>query len=342
MKKVLVTGISGFVGQHCAAELLKKGYAVKGSVRNLAKKDKVIKGISKVVDPKDNLEFCELNLSDDAGWDEAMEGCEYVLHVASPFVNKQPKNEDELIKPAVEGTLRAMHAAKKAHVKRVVLTSSLVAMLGDATGTVALTPDSWTNVEAEGVTAYLKSKTLAEKSAWSFIRHQEGAHKLELVVVNPGPIYGPTLSGNLKGESMSMFKQLITGKMPLLPKFAINMSDVRDVAEIHVLALENEAANGKRFLVCTPKAHSLQELARILEFGGYTKVSTRLAPNCLLRFMAKFSSDTKGLLPYIGHTFNGDISETMTTFDWKPITLKRTVMDTAKSVENAMRKRVSL
>ena len=334
MKRVLVTGISGYVGQHCAAELLKSGYSVRGSVRSLSKSDDVTEGIKKVIDPKGNLEYCELNLMKDEGWEKAMDGCDYVLHVASPFVNSEPKDENELIKPAVEGTLRALKAAKKAGVKRVVLTSSMVAMLGDANGSINLNQDSWTNVNAKHVTAYLKSKTLAEKSAWEFINNQQGDDKLELVVVNPGPVYGPTLSGNLSGESMSMYKDLITGKMPMLPQASINMSDVRDIAEIHVQALENEKANGKRFIVSTEKAHSFQEMAQILKSNGYDKVSTRVAPNFLLKFMSNFSNDLKGMRPYIGNTFTADVSETMSTFNWKPIPLEKTVLDTAKSVKS--------
>jgi len=337
-EKVLVTGVSGYIGQHCAAELLKNGYQVKGSVRNLSKIDKVTSGIKKVIDPKDNLEFCELNLLDDKGWYEAMQGCDYVLHVASPYIASEPKDENELIKPAVEGTQRALTSAKKAGIKRVVLTSSMVAMLGDANDSISINQDSWTNVKAKRVSAYSKSKTLAEKSAWNFINSQEGNHKMELVVVNPGPVYGPTLSGNLSGESMSMYKDLITGKMPMLPKAAINMSDVRDIAKIHVQALENKEANGKRFIVSTEKAYSFQEMAQVLKSNGYDKVSTKVAPTFLLKFMAKFNSDLKGMLPFIGNTFNGDISETMKVFKWEPIAFKKTVLDTAKSVEEAMQK----
>jgi dihydroflavonol-4-reductase len=335
MKKVLVTGISGYIGQHCAAELLKKGYAVRGSVRSLSKTDAVTNGIKTVVDPKGNLEYCELNLLKDEGWDKAMEGCDYVLHVASPYVSSEPKDENDLIKPAVEGTQRALKAAKKAGIKRVVLTSSVASMLGDINGS-DINQDSWTNVNAKNATAYLKSKTLAEKSAWDFINAQEGENKLELVVVNPGPVYGPTLSGNLSGESMNMFKNMITGKMPMLPKAAVNMSDVRDVAAIHVQALENEKANGKRFIVTTEKAHAFQEMAQILKSNGYDKVSTKLAPNFLLKFMSNFSSELKGMRPFIGNTFNGDVSETMKTFNWKPIPLEKTVLDTAESVKSFM------
>lgn len=338
MKKVLVTGISGYVGQHCAAELLKSGYSVKGSVRSFSKADEVTKGIQRVVDPTGNLEYCELDLLKDDGWDQAMEGCDYVLHVASPFVSSQPKDENDLIKPAVEGTQRALRSAKRAGVKRVVLTSSMVAMMGDAKGTVEINQKSWTNVKAKGVSAYLKSKTLAEQSAWDFIKNQKGDELLELVTIHPGPIYGPTLSGNLNGESMGMYKELIKGKMPMLPQFAMNLSDVRDVAAIHVAALENDKANGHRFIVATEKAHKVAEMAEILKENGYSKVSTRLAPNFLLRFMARFDNNLKGMLPFIGNTFNGDIGETLKTFNWKPTPLEKTVLDTAKSVEEAMNK----
>jgi dihydroflavonol-4-reductase len=338
MKKVLVTGISGFVGQHCAAELLKKGYAVRGSVRSLSKTDEVVNGIKKEIDPKGNLDFCELDLMKDAGWDKAMEGCDYVLHVASPFVVKVPKDENELIKPAVDGTLRALKAAKKAGVKRVVLTSSTVAMHGGQAGLIKINQDSWTNLNAKNVTAYFKSKTLAEKSAWEFIKNQTGEKKLELVVVNPGPIYGPTLTGNLATEAMDFFNKLITGQVPMLPHAYSVMSDVRDVAAIHVQALENEKANGNRFIVTTEKPHAIQEIAQILKSNGYDKVSTKLAPTFLLKFIAKFNDEMKGMLPFVGNTIEADVSSTMKTFSWKPMPFEKTVLDTAKSVKQAIKK----
>jgi len=266
-----------------------------------------------------------------------MEGCDFVLHVASPFVVKVPKDENELIKPAVEGTLRALKAAKKAGVKRLVLTSSTVAMHGGQSGLIKINQDSWTNLNEKSVTAYVKSKTLAEKSAWEFIKNQTGDSKLELVVVNPGPIYGPTLTGNLAAEAMDFFKKLITGQVPMLPNAYSVMSDVRDVAAIHVAALENENANGKRFIVTTEKPHAIQEIAKILKSNGYDKVSTRLAPTFLLKFMAKFNDEMKGMLPFIGNTIEADVSSTMKTFNWKPIPFEKTVLDTAKSVEKEIK-----
>ena len=333
-KKVLLTGISGYIANHCAVELLKNGYSVRGSLRSFSKKEKVIDAISREIGPKDNLEFCELDLLNDKGWDKAMEGCEFVLHVASPFEMIEPKDENEYIRPAVDGTLRALKAAKKSGVKRVVLTSSMVSMLGDADKSINIDYNSWTNVKAKNISAYAKSKTLAEKSAWDFIKKQNKENPMQLSVVNPGPVFGPTISGDLGGASMGMFKNMIVGKMPMVPKSSINMSDVRDVAKIHVLALENKNANGKRFIVTTEKPYSFQELAQILKSNGYDKVSTKLAPNFLLKFISNFDREAKSMRAFIGKTYNGDVSSTIETFDWRPISLEKTLLDTAKSIED--------
>jgi dihydroflavonol-4-reductase len=333
MKKVLVTGVSGFVGQHCAAELLLQGYAVRGSLRSLSRSTEVSNGISKVVDPKGNLEFCELDLMNDKGWEEAMEGCDFVLHIASPFVVKNPKNENDLIKPAVDGTIRALTYAKKAGVKRVVLTSSTASMHGGLQGRIKINTSSWTDVNSARVSAYFKSKTLAEKSAWEFIRNQEEDNKLELVVINPGPIYGPTLTGNLATEAMDFIKKLITGKVPMVPDAVSVMSDVRDIAKIHVAALENKQAVGRRFIVTTEETHSILEIAKILKSKGYNKVNPLVAPTFLLKFMANFDAEAKGMLPFIGNAIEADISETKTVFNWSPMPFEITILDAARSID---------
>ena len=336
MKKVLVTGISGYVGLHAAAELLKKGYSVRGSVRNLSKTAQLTKAIQNEVELNGNLEYCELNLLNNDGWKEAMQGCDYVLHIASPYVTTEPKDENELIKPAIEGTQRALRFAKKAGVKRVVLTSSLVAMFGDANKSINITEDTWTNTNAKNMTAYVKSKTLAEKSAWDFIKEQKGENRLELVVINPGGIWGPTLSDKIAGESMNIVKDMITGKMPMLAKAAMNMSDVRDVALIHVKALENEKANGRRFVVASEKPYSFKEMAQILKSNGNKKVSTLEGPNSLLKFMSRFNSDLKAMKPFIGNTYHADVSQTMEVFDWNPISFEKSILDTATCVKQLM------
>jgi len=328
-----LTGISGYIANHCAVELLKNGYSVRGSLRNISKSEKIVNAIKKEVDPKDNLEFCELNLLNDKGWDDAAKGCDFVMHVASPFINMEPKDENEYIRPAVDGTMRALKAAKSAGIKRVVLTSSMVSMLGNADKSIDIDSGTWTNIKGKNVSAYSKSKTLAEQAAWNFIKDQTDNTKMELAVVNPGPVFGPSLSGDLSGASMSMFTQMVQGKMPMVPQASINMSDVRDIAKIHVLALENKEASGKRFIVTTEKPYAFQDVAKILKSNGYDKVSTKLAPNFLLKFMSNFNREAKSMKSFIGNTYNGNISSTMKTFNWKPIAFEKTVLDTAKSIE---------
>jgi dihydroflavonol-4-reductase len=337
-KKVLLTGISGYIGNHCAVELLKNGYSVRGSVRSLSKSKQVTDAIKKEVDPRDNLEFCELDLLSDDGWDDAIKGCEFLMHVASPFINIEPKDENEYIRPAVDGTMRALNAAKSAGIKRVVLTSSMVSMLENADKSINVDAESWTNVKAKNVSAYSKSKTLAERAAWEFISGQTDDKPMELSVVNPGPVFGPTLSGDLSGASMGMFKQMMVGKMPMMPQASINMSDVRDIAKIHVLALENEKADGKRFIVTTEEPIAFQDVAKILKSNGYDKVSTKLAPNFLLKIMGYIDREAKSMRSFIGKTYNGDVSSTMEVFDWNPIPFKKTVLDTAKSIDSYLNK----
>ena len=337
-KKVLLTGISGYIGNHCAVELLKNWYSVRGSVRSLSKSKQVTDAIKKEVDPRDNLEFCELDLLSDDGWDDAIKGCEFLMHVASPFINIEPKDENEYIRPAVDGTIRALNAAKSAGIKRVVLTSSMVSMLENADKSINVDAESWTNVKAKNVSAYSKSKTLAERAAWEFISGQTDDKPMELSVVNPGPVFGPTLSGDLSGASMGMFKQMMVGKMPMMPQASINMSDVRDIAKIHVLALENEKADGKRFIVTTEEPIAFQDVAKILKSNGYDKVSTKLAPNFLLKIMGYIDREAKSMRSFIGKTYNGDVSSTMEVFDWNPIPFKKTVLDTAKSIDSYLNK----
>ncbi|MDG2199177.1 MAG: NAD-dependent epimerase/dehydratase family protein, partial [SAR324 cluster bacterium] len=260
MKKVLVTGISGYIGQHCAVELLKEGYYVKGSLRDLEKKDEVINGIKKEIDSGENLEFVKLNLLSDEGWDNAVEGCESVLHVASPYFVREPTNESEYIKPACEGTLRVLKSAQKAKVKKVILTSSIVAMMGkvldsnEDTGTID--SRSWTDENSSNINTYMKSKTLAEKAAWEFVKNISESEKIELVAICPGVVMGPTLTGNIDGQSMQFISKMLTGhyKMAMIPPIGLPVSDVRDLAKIHVRSITENATNGKRLIPTTAKA----------------------------------------------------------------------------------------
>ncbi|WP_422361905.1 NAD-dependent epimerase/dehydratase family protein [Reichenbachiella sp.] len=332
MKKVLLTGISGYIGMHCAVELVKQGYAVRGSVRSVKKTDAILNALNKHVDVNGKVEFCELDLLKDDGWKEAVAGCDFVMHVASPFFSSIPKDENELIKPAVDGTLRALRTAHEAGIKRVVLTSSMVAMLGDVTGDTNINHESWTQIDAKNATAYLKSKTLAEKSAWDYVKDKE----IELVTVHPGPVYGPTITNNLSGESMSLFKRVITGELKQMIHASINMSDVRDVAAIHVKALENTAAANQRFIVATEAAHAYSEITTLLKQNGYNKVGTGVAPNFLVKLLGLVNNEMKGMMPYVGKVYQGDVSHTKLVFNWQPVPFDKMVLDTAQSVKTVL------
>ena len=336
-KKVLITGISGWIAQFCAVELIKEGYFVRGSLRSKQRQQEVIEALSKEVDTTNNLEFCELDLTKDNGWDKAMTDCCYVLHVASPFVINEPKHESELIKPAVEGTLRALKAAKKANVKRVVLTSSIVAMFAHLKKGI-FTPKTWTEINGKNkINSYQKSKTLAEKAAWEFIRNQDQTNPLELTVINPGAVLGPTLSKDISGASLGICAQLLTAKMPGIPNLNIPMVDVRDVAKHHLKAMTLPEANNKRFISAFAKSTPFLTFAKTLKENGYSKVPTRKVPTLLLKFLSLFDSEAKGMVPLLDSNVSCDNSETIELLNWKnPIPLEKTFLDMAKSVQTIL------
>ena len=327
---VLVTGISGYIGHHCAAELLKHGYNVRGTVRSLSKTGKVTAGLEKVSDRAQSIEYFEAGLLDDAGWEKALEGCEFMLHVASPFIMGEPSNPDDLIKPAVEGTMRALKFAKSAGVKRVILTSSTVAVMGSKSSGIC-GPNDWADPNQVG--SYAKSKILAEKSAWSFIDSQEEAEKMEMVSINPGGVMGPTLTGTLTGQSVTMIKDMIEGKLPMIPDIAVGMVDVREVAEVHVAAISISEAAGKRFLLASTDPIPMMNLAKILKSNGYDKVSTRKAPKFLLWMMSWIDKDGKGMLSFLGKKVQCDNKSTKEIFGWNPIPFEKTLLDMAESIK---------
>ncbi|RAP31932.1 NAD-dependent epimerase [Candidatus Marinamargulisbacteria bacterium SCGC AG-410-N11] len=332
-KKVLITGISGWIAQFCAVELIKSGFKVKGSLRDMSRKKEVQEALAKKVDIKDSLEFCELDLLKDHGWDEAMSDCTYVMHVASPFVMLEPDDENELIEPAKEGTLRALRAAKKAKIKRVVITSSIAAMAAHIK-VGRFDPSSWTNLTNK-VTAYEKSKTIAEKAAWDFIENQKGDHKLELTVINPGGVMGPTLSPDIKCTSLDICVQLLTKKMPAIPNISFTMVDVRDVAKHHLQAMTHEKANGKRIISANETPTSMRSIAMLLKENGYD-VPTKKLPTFMVKLMGLFDKQAKGMIGFLDRHVTCDNSETISLFNWKPTPLDKSFLDMAKSVQNVL------
>lgn len=302
-KRVLITGISGFLGGHVALAALRQGYAVRGSLRDLAQADRVRATLRAAGVDITRLEFCALDLLKDDGWTEAASGCQFLLHVASPFALSLPKDEQTLIGPAVEGTRRAIRAALAAGHERIVLTSSVAAIDGGHENyDRELTTTDWTNVEGASVNAYGKSKTLAEQAAWALVEAETKREKL--VVINPGTMLGPLLDDD-PGTSVAVIQRLLTGKMPMIPNLILPYVDVRDVADAHVAALTAPNAAGRRHIVTNP-CEPLPEVAHILRDGLPEAQTQRIPKRQLASWMASvlglFDKSLRDNKAYLGVT----------------------------------------
>ncbi|MEL6632942.1 MAG: aldehyde reductase [Bacteroidota bacterium] len=329
--RVLVTGITGFIGSHVAIQLLEKGYEVVGTLRNPNRTDSIQESIAKHTKHTDRLSFAQAELMDAESWKQAMKGIEYVMHVASPISTTTPKDENEMIIPAREGTLNVLRAATEAGVKRVVITSSVAAIsYNDARGSHAkFTEEDWTDIANPSVNAYIKSKTLAERAAWDFIRQQAGAP--ELATVNPSLVLGPVLEKDL-GSSAVLVKRLLDGSFPALPKLGFPIVDVRSVADLHLLAMEKEEAAGERF-IAGGAFMWMDEIAQILkEAYPSRKVPIGKLPNFLFRLMALFDAQTRSVLGELNTPRPVDISKAQNLLGWKPIAEKEAVLATAESL----------
>ena len=316
-ENVLVTGGSGFIGSHCILDLLRAGYRVRTTVRSPDREAAVRELLG--AENADALSFATADLMDDAGWGEAVSGCDFVLHVASPFPLGPPKHEDDLIVPAREGALRVLAAARDAGAKRVVLTSSFAAIgYGNPSPGRPFTEEDWTNPDGEGVSAYAKSKTLAERAAWDFIE-RDGAG-LELAVVNPVGVFGPVLGQDFS-TSIQLVKRLLDGAMPGIPRVGFGIVDVRDVADLHVRAMKDPGAAGERFLAVAGAFMPVSEIAAVLrERMGEDakKVPTRMLPNWLVRLVSRFDSSVKQIVPELGKVKEASNAKAKGVLGWAP------------------------
>ena len=295
-KKVLVTGITGFVGCQIAYDLLSKNYLVKGSVRSLnnTKKLQPVKSLPN----QQNLELVEADLLNPSSWDKAVEGCTYVLHVASPFTTKEPKNENDLIKPAVTGTASVLNScANHEEVKHVVVTASIASIM--SLGKHAKShydENDWPVMD--NLIAYNKSKTLAEKEAWKIYESLDKNKRFKLTTINPGYIFGPSLvsTGFSSGD---MIRQILTGELITIPKLYMPIVDVRDVSTAHIMAMESDKADGQRYL-CLKDHIWMSEISDILDknFGKYGyKVTKRSLPYFIVNVATLFDSQAKSAIP---------------------------------------------
>ena len=325
-----MTGGSGFIGSYCILDLLRAGYRVRTTVRSPDREAAVREQLG--AETAEALSFATADLMDDAGWAEAASGCDYVLHLASPFPLGPPKHEDDLIVQAREGALRVLAAARDAQVKRVVMTSSFAAIGYGVPVGAPFTEDDWSNPDGEGVSAYAKSKTLAERAAWDFVEREGGG--LELAVVNPVAVLGPVLGPDVS-TSIELVKRLLDGAMPGLPQVSFGIVDVRDVADLHVRAMTAPAAAGERFLAVAGKFMTVAEIAAVLRErmgDDAKKVPKRTLPNWLVRIVSVFDSSAKQLVPELGKVKQASNEKARRVLGWSPRSNEDAIVATGESL----------
>ena len=297
MDTIVLTGASGFIAKHILLQLLGAGHRVRATIRTPGRADEVRAAVLPHLSPDagQRLEFVTLDLDSDEGWSEALQAATALVHTASPFPIAQPKNPDDVIRPAVNGTLRALGAARDAGVHRVVLTSSVVAVVNEAKGFPQDESD-WCNPDLPTTTPYARSKTLAERAAWDFVAKTPG---MQLTTINPGFVFGPLLDDTF-GSSVGFVKRILGGKDPMLPDFALPLVDVRDVALMHLRALERPETAGKRYIAADEPV-AMYEMGRILKtVYPARRMPTRVAPWLVMRMLALFDPEIRSILPKIG------------------------------------------
>ncbi len=334
MSRILVTGGSGFIASHCILQLLAAGHQVRTTVRNL-KRENDVRALLKEggAEPRERLSFVAADLEKDAGWPEAVAGCEFVLHVASPLPPSVPKHEDDLIVPAREGTLRVLRASRDASVKRVVLTGSFAAIgYGHTTRKAPFTETDWTDLSGEDVKPYPKSKTLAERAAWDFIAKEGGG--IELSVINPVGVFGPVLGPDYSA-SILVVQRMMDGALPGCPRLYFGVVDVRDVADLHLRAMTHPAAKGERFLAVAGDFLSIFEIGKVLRArmgAAAKKVPTWQLPNWMVRLAALRDPAVKLILPELGKIKNATSEKAQRLLGWAPRSNDEAIVATAESL----------
>ncbi|WP_063695401.1 SDR family oxidoreductase [Bradyrhizobium embrapense] len=334
MSTVLVTGGSGFIGAHTILQLLADGHAVRTTLRNLDRSKDVIAMLREGgALAADQIGFATADLTRDDGWREAVAGCDYVLHVASPLGAPVPEDENELIVPAREGTLRVLRAARDAGVKRVVVTSSFAAIgYGHPPQAAPFDETTWSNLDGPDVQAYPKSKTLAERAAWEFVARE--GNGLELAVVNPTAVFGPALGPDFS-ESIGIIKALLDGAMPAVPRIHFGLVDVRDVADLHLRAMTSPRARGERFLAVAGDTMSVLQVARLLrrKLGSKARRVPRFQmPDWMMRLAARRNPLARAALPLLGKVRRATSAKAQNLLGWRPRGNEEMIVATAESL----------
>lgn len=323
MTRVLVTGASGFIAKHVVRELLEQGYDVRGSVRS----DRRAAELEELFGP-DAVEIVRLDLTSDDGWAEALEDVDVLLHTASPFPATQPRDPEELIRPAVDGTRRALRVAHAAGVHRVVLTSSCAAIYKDPAKPrdAVSTEANWTDPNGPETTAYEASKTLAERAAWEFV----DAHpEMQLTVVAPGGVFGPAMDEHY-GTSLEIVEQILSGAFPMYPDMNMPVVDVRDVARMHVAAISTPESIGRRFAANSRALTMVEAASALAEAYPDRRISTRRAPNLLVRLGARFNPTMRVAATNLGRNSEVDATAAERVFGFEYVPATTALLDSAR------------
>lgn len=330
--RVLVTGVSGFIGSHVTERLLAKGYDVRGTVRNKAKGQKIVDALAAHGSDVSKLELVEANLSSDAGWADAVKECRYIQHIASPLPHDPPKEREALVPEARAGAQRVLEHGFSAGAERIVLTSSIAAMMGQPGkgAKMMLTEKDWSDPDWKPMTSYSISKTRAEKSAWAYVEAQ--GLKEKLTTICPGVVFGPDTYGNA-GASLGLLKAMIVGKVPRTPKMGIPIIDVRDCAAIHVAAMTAKEAGGRR-LFATGQSLWFKDIAAILkaEYPQLENLPKGEMPSFLLRVLALFNDDLRVMVADLGTYHEADAAYVSTITHVLPRPAKEAILAGAESL----------
>jgi dihydroflavonol-4-reductase len=330
---VLVTGASGYIGGFCITQLLDEGWTVRGTVRNLGREQQVRQSLGGAALQSDRFSLFAAELMSDTGWAEAMAGADYLLHVASPIPPEQPKNDDELIVPAREGTLRALRFARDAGVKRAVVTSSTASVTygHDEPRPRLFDETHWTNPNHPDTNAYIRSKAIAERAAWDWMAKEGGG--LQMATVNPGAVLGPVRGADFSA-SIEIVKKLLEGSLPGLPRFGFPLVDVRDIADLHVRAMTNPGAAGERFLGAG-EFWWMSQIATVLRDGlgpQARKVPKAELPNWVLRLASNFDPVVKSVAFELGKERGVSCDKAKRLLGWAPRPYAESILDCGTSL----------